>query len=359
MNSTSRFAAIAIGNGNYQYLNRLHGPETDVSTIHDLLCVDKETALIPEKNFKSLVNVPCSVARDTLIEFVAGRSAANDILLFYFSGHGVPIGNNDLGLCMVDSQVHQGLNVPISLSMIRFSELVETLAAVKVDPIVILDACYSGYAGVQMHQVFSVLNGTIQAGTGSAYALLCSSTKNEATLDLGISSSFSKVLARVAKQGLGDATNRNKGVIYLHDLFPRLRSEVEATIDIEAQLFIGKTLPEFGFVRNSQFRLRSESLTKGHKTALLGFWNGGNPRDVTVAELQKLGSTVHTTYGKLRYAPAWALIEYLDSKSRRLTERGKQFLEGNLKIPYTIVRKADSQDWEPAENTRYVGISEM
>jgi hypothetical protein len=313
---------------------------------------------LSDANFVSLVDVESGAVRKALVEYAVGRSASNDILIFCFSGHAIPIGNNDIGLCAVDTQVHQEFEVPISLSTVRFSEIVETLASVRVDPIIILDACYSGQAGVQIQQLYTRLNGHMQESTASTYALLCSSTRNEVTLDLGLGSSFSKLFVRVAGKGLGGSL-KGKEELSLHDLFPAIRAETERQVDINAQLFLGETLPQFGILRNAQYKERTISLTKGHRDALLAFWNNGNPRPMTVSELQKYGSSVHTTYKKLGYAPGWALVEDVDRNTRQLTDKGLSFVKGEIKIPRTIIKMGDSSRWEPMPGSKDVSIADL
>jgi hypothetical protein len=91
---------------------------------------------------------------------------------------------------------------------------------------------------------------------------------------------------------------------------------------------------------------------------LNALWNNGNPKILSVDDFQKIGSTEHTTYNKLSYKPAWDLLEKVDSKKRKLSIRGIQFMTGELKIPKSIM-KQDNGEWVPNPNAKYSGIEDF
>ncbi len=106
-----------------------------------------------------------------------------NILILYFSGHGALVGNHDLGLCFRDTRLHPEHSSAPSLSVVKFKDIIETLSLVQVDPVIIIDACFSGQAGVTIENVYNQMKRDIQAETGSNYALFCSSGKTEASYD--------------------------------------------------------------------------------------------------------------------------------------------------------------------------------
>ena len=105
MNLTDRVTVIAIGINGYEYLPPLQGPESDVSSLKELMAAQTSTAVIPEQRFKTLVDVDSASLRTALTDYAIGRSAPPDIF-FFFSGHATPIDQNDLGLCTIDTQIH-------------------------------------------------------------------------------------------------------------------------------------------------------------------------------------------------------------------------------------------------------------
>lgn len=359
MSYTNRASVIAVGVEKYKHMPELSGSLKDVEKIKKLLSDDPETALYQGNRFTKLINPESDLLRKTIVEYAMARSAPNDILVFYFSGHGVIIGNNDLGICTVDTHIHPEFQIPIPLNLIRFSDIIETLIAVNVDPVIIIDACFSGQGGEKIGQLFNELRRKIQSEAASTYALLCSSRKIEATPDHQEGGPFSSALVNIANKGKDGTNYKRKKELTLKDLHLNIREEIENLgLDIGPQLFIGDTLPDFGFVKNNKFKALMTSIVKGQVKVLDALWNNGDPKILSVKDFQKKGSTEHTTYNKLSYKPAWGLLEDVDKKRRKLSERGKLFMKGALKIPKSII-KQDNGEWEANPNAPLVGIEDF
>jgi len=334
MSYSDRASVIAVGVENYTYMSKLSGPSKDIEKIHNILSADFETALYQENKFTRLLDPDSDKLRKTIVDYAMARSAPNDILVFYFSGHGVLIGNNDLGLCTVETQMHPEYQTALPLNLIRFSDIVETLSAVKVDPVIIIDACFSGQSGAIITHLYSQLKRNIQAETGSTYALLCSSKKMGKTPDHHEGGPFSSTLVNIAKKGKNDTDFKSKEELSLRDLYPDIRREIESQfVNIVPQLFLGDTLPDFGFIKNIKYKPQKSSLVKGQIKVLKALWNNGEPRTLEIDDFKPLGDTAYTTYKKLSRSPAWALIESVDSRKRKLSSRGIEFMKGQLKIP--------------------------
>jgi Ni,Fe-hydrogenase maturation factor len=250
MSYSDRASVIAVGVENYRYMQNLSGPSKDLEKMKNLLSTNVETALYPGNRFTQLIDPDSNRLRKIIVDYAMARSAPNDILVFYFSGHGVLIGNDDLGLCTVETQMHPEFKAAFPLNLVRFSDIVETLSAVKVDPVIIIDACFSGQAGSMIAYIYNQLKRSIQAETASTYALLCSSRKIETTPDHQEGGPFSSVLVNVAKKGKDSKNFKRKEELSLIDLHNDIRTEIESlVVDIVPQLFIGDTLPDFGFIR--------------------------------------------------------------------------------------------------------------
>jgi uncharacterized caspase-like protein len=168
---TDRVTVIAIGVNKYEHLPRLKGPEKDVVSLRELLVKQTDTAVIPENRFRAMTNDNSAAVRAALTDYAIGRSAPHDILVFYFSGHATPIDQNDLALCTIDTQIHPAFDVPIPTNLVRFRDVVETLASVKVDPMIVIDACFSGRAIEGIQQVYESLKKSVQSERGSTHAL--------------------------------------------------------------------------------------------------------------------------------------------------------------------------------------------
>lgn len=356
----SRVTIIAVGVGKYTYCTDLDGPAHDIANLHNLLVDNPNTALYPERQFITLSDPSSDDLRHTLTKYAMDRSAPHDILVFYFSGHAIRIGTNDLGLCTKDTRPNPCFDPPahVPLNLVRYSDIIETLVAVKVDPIIILDTCFSGQAEGITQDIYFRLKRIIQADTGSTYALLCSSTKLEQTPDHNTGGPFTTLLSRVASRG-HDGKKRQY-TLDLRDLYPLLRREIETnSFDTTPQLFIGETLPKFGFVHNVEYSPKQQTLAKAHVRVLAALWNHGSPRSLSIDQIaEEISRTAYTVYNKLTYSPSWALIEGPKS-GKRLTTRGKRFMNGKLRIPFTIQKNPNTDEWMPAPHSETVNFEEL
>ena len=119
----SRVTILAIGVSEYQddILSRLHGPQQDLDDLRDLLVEDPKTAIFQPAQFIELRNPTTRELQEAINNYVISRSAEGDILIFYFSGHGVSIGRDDFGFCTLDTIVHPITRVTLPLSIIKLA----------------------------------------------------------------------------------------------------------------------------------------------------------------------------------------------------------------------------------------------
>jgi len=92
-------------------------------------------------------------------------------------------------------------------------------------------------------------------------------------------------------------------------------------------------------------------------------WNKGHLREVTTSDLlTNLGAGAYGNYNKLRLKP-WSLIEDSDKsndkRAIRLTEKGKNFAQGLLKIPEEISKSTASDEWEASPVCREILITDV
>jgi len=358
LDKRSRETVIAVGVGKYDHLSVLNGTGRDVERLEELLCVNSKTAILRAEQFHKYTDITSAELRAILSEYVLSRTAANDILFFYFSGHAVLIGENDLGLCTVDTRPFvKGAQAPISLNLVKFSDIVEALSVANVDPIFVLDACYSGQAGEVVSQVYSRLEEKTQQAIGTSYILLCACTKYEETLDEKNGGVFSRLLESVATEGIA-GKHKSTARLTVQDLFSSLKRNAERSCEMTPKLFIGATPFQCVIVKNVQYQPRTESL-RPHYGTLKAFWNNGDPRELNTAALSKIGRTEHTTYSKLEYGPAWALIEKPKRGTGRLTQKGIAFLKGECQVPDMIKRIEESGEWLADDTARFVYFKDL
>jgi len=357
----SRVKILAVGVSRYEdpYFKYLNGPNRDIARLRELLVENSSTALFQSQQFADICDPDSNELRQFLSDYIMGRSAENDILLFYFSGHGVPIGRGDFGFCTRDTRIHPLSNVPLPLSVVKFSELLSSISLANIIPIIVIDACYSGMAGraLPMSPVDAIASIRDQLHTvvASSYALLCSCADNQTTIDTPDGGLFSFYLHQVASEGL-PSSERNEPRLALRDIFSRLQERVlRYTGDVVPRLYLGPTLPEFPFVMNVQFSLHRYTLSTSYIRILEALWNRGDERDLSPEEIRSsCGNGAYGNHNKLSFAP-WDLVETIpNSKRRRLTERGKQFIQNVLAIPRTVVQDPRTDQVVAAEDTVYV-----
>jgi hypothetical protein len=138
MASKSKRFALIIGNSEYQdsNLSKLTSPTADV----------KDFAYILEKpqigDFElviTLINKPADVVRRAIAEFFSNRER-DDLLLIYFSGHGLLDKTGHLYLAVKDTEINLLRATAIAASYVS-DEIDESYSKRKV---VMLDCCHSG-----------------------------------------------------------------------------------------------------------------------------------------------------------------------------------------------------------------------
>jgi hypothetical protein len=356
--SASRVSVLSVGVGTYQYMPRLNGAINDVNALHNILVEDETTASLQESQFTSLVDPTSSELRNAITEWIYSRSALHDILIFYFSGHAVPLGYQDVGLCMTETIIHPLSGLPIQTSLFSLREIVSSIASIKADPVIILDTCFSGKAGNTIHIALEEMKKIVQSEAGSAYALMASCNSIESSVDNGNQGVFSKILVDTCRSGLESV---NEPFLTLSDLHPFIREELERSIyDMLPQLFIGDTLPKFGFVQNTAYSPRTEKFTPYFIECLMYLWNNGSIRVVKTSEIRDiLNAGVYGNNSKLKLEP-WRLIENgVSPRTRKLTKRGVEFMKGELEIAQEIIKDAESNSWRPAPNSKMISIKDF
>jgi hypothetical protein len=349
---------LAIGVSHYSdiYLKDLPGPRQDLDNLKRLLVESTQTALFAPEQFIELFDPESDELRYVFNNYLLEGSKENDILILYFSGHGVSIGRDDFGFCTSDTIIHPTAHVALPLSVIKFSEILKSIQIANVIPIIIIDACYSGIAGraliVPSSEAISNLHGQLNSVVASSYALLCSCSDDEKSIDTPTGGVFSNALVNIASEGLPNSQPK-KPLLSLSDIFPRLTAEVlKYTGETIPRLYLGDTLPEFPLFLNSKFTSSRYSLSPTFIRILEALWNTGDEKYLSPEEIGELcGHSAYCNHNKLSFAP-WDLVETVpNSRNRRLTEQGRQFMRGEIYLPKTIMQDPRSGKIVALENT--------
>lgn len=357
-----RITILAVGVDQYEDPNfrNLYGPLSDLDNCYDLLVTNKDTALFQEHQFAALENPTEYDLRNQINEYVLSRSADKDILLFYFSGHGVPVGRNDFGFCTTDTKIISQRG-PLPLSIVKYSELLRSLELANAIPIVIIDACYSGIASAphytQPIDAIWTMRDRIHNGFASDFALLCSCSDEQFAEDTPYGGVFSQILFNTAREGLS-RDESNSPILSLQSIYANLNRNILSTpFEENPKLFIGPTLAEIPFVKNTQFSLRSYTLSPTLVDVVKILWNGGNIRNLSPSEIgDLLTKGAYCNHNKLSFGP-WNLVETIPgTRIRKISQRGMDFMIGKLEVPHKIIEDHISGKYKRADNTHDVNI---
>ena len=361
----NRVTILAVGEWDYDDLRHLTGPPLDIQNLKDILINDPDLAIFEEKQFIELLNPTSDELRKAINQYIIDRGADNDILLFYFSGHGAPIGSNDFAFCTKDTKKLIEERTILPMTAVSFTEVLRTLWIKKVTPVFVIDACFSGSAGgallVTIEKLIEELKGEIQRRYASNYALLCSAPNDEEVLDNpdGDGGVLIASLVELAQAGINSRDKRSE-TITLAKLFPHLRNRVEQMAMGPAPiLLLGPTLPDFSIFKNIHFRPLEYRLQPHLVAVLRALWNEGDLRELRPGEIADV-TGLKGAYGnhqKLSFAP-WDLVETVSSR-RRLNQRGLAFMRGELSVPREVVYDSHSHVYITKPGTDMVGIRDF
>jgi len=197
--------AAAVWDYESPLLPRLRGPAKDLEMVRELFSESSALGVYRENTIQIISNPTVEKLRSTLVDFAMASSARGDILIFYFSGHGTVLGNNEFGLCLKDTKIRPDGGGCIPLSVLSFDDIVRTLTAADVHPVFIIDACFSGKAGQNdQNKVFESMHDDVHRGAASSYGLLCACHAETFAEDTSEGGAFTRALYEIALAGLSD-----------------------------------------------------------------------------------------------------------------------------------------------------------
>jgi hypothetical protein len=137
-----RYRALLIGNSTYpadeHNLQALKGPVKDIAVLNRALA-DNATGLFADADVALLPEAAAARAIRAMGRFF-GEAGRDDVLLFYFSGHGKLDQAGRLHLCMQDTETTDLLATAVSSA--RINEFADASHARNV--VIVLDCCFSG-----------------------------------------------------------------------------------------------------------------------------------------------------------------------------------------------------------------------
>jgi hypothetical protein len=325
--------------------------------VREMFLNSSSMGLYNESDVTILENPSANDLRKTIIDYTLERSAKGDIIVFYYSGHGVVLGNNEFVFCPRDIKFRDDSHTLLPLSGVTFRDVLSTLQAADIHPVFIIDACFSGKAASR--NLIQAMQDQMHQTAASSYALFCACYEDSMAMDTLEGGAFTKAIYEVVSEGLADPHHKQLWALELHDLTKSVQTKLENIGMPLSKLYTSDDLPNFLLVRNLAYRVRSESFMSYHTETLELMWNGGKPESVLLSDInQKIGAGAYGNHSKLSLAP-WNLAEGgKNSHERRLTQRGIEFMQGRLSIPSTLVRDPHSEEWNAADGATELWYSD-
>ncbi|MFD4357253.1 type VII secretion protein EccCb [Nocardia sp. NPDC058518] len=223
---TGRRIALFVANDTYHFdgLSRLYAPISDAEQLRELL---RDPEIGGFRPTELLIN-ESKAEIERSIERVFRGAEPDDVILFYFSGHGLRTRQN-LYLAVGNTDPQLLSSTAVSASFIR--ELIrESAAAAK---IIVLDCCYSGaFLGSEVIKSAPTIDDVAQQlAAGDGICVLTASSAVETAAE-GRAESGSAPLsvftsALVRGIGTGQADN-GSGLIGTHDLWTFAHADVRS-----------------------------------------------------------------------------------------------------------------------------------
>ncbi|MFI6074589.1 PASTA domain-containing protein [Actinoplanes sp. NPDC051343] len=212
------YRALLIGNSVFEAdagLNPLNAPTKDVARLHRAL-VDSATGLFAEENVRLVIERSSHDLLDELDRFFS-EAHRDDLLLLYYSGHGLLDERNQLFLCGRNTRSDRLLRTAVS--NVRINEFIEQ--AVARCTVIILDCCSSG--------MFK--GGDVAAPLAGPGRYVVSSTRGAALAnDAAVATGTSLFTEHLVTGLLGAADDRDgDGYLDLREVFDYVRAKLSAT----------------------------------------------------------------------------------------------------------------------------------
>ncbi len=356
----SKSTVMLVGGATYSDLTDLKGTSADMESMYNVFVDDQDISLFEQSQIIELENPTSHDFLKSITKYARGRSAGGDILILYFTGHGCTLPNSTFGFCFRDTRVNHLRDGILPVSAVSILPVIQTLSAVDVHPVFILDACFSGVTAPNgADNATNSLEATLRSSHSESYAFIASSSSQAFSLDAPSGGPFTQSFYSIVLQGFSGKLGKRFPFITLDQLAEPLQEELSKLGAPLSRCYVGRSLPLLPIAKNVRFSPRRESFTKYMKSIIELLWNNGNSQEVEIKDFNiSIGPAAYANHSKLSLPP-WDLLESVNRKKRRLTSRGRQFAQGKLAIPRRIIVDPMSGEWIPDLNSGKIKITDL
>lgn len=351
----NKITAILVGICEYDHFEKnLPGPEADIGYLSELL-TSRDISIFPNDRISTHKDLKAEEFRQLILKYVRDCSPLGEILILYFSGHGIVTKGNQFGFCFKDTEFDRENQNVLQLSVVTFEDVIRSLETFSIYPIIIIDACFSGTAVTE-------LKSRLKFEGSNPIAVISSSSYAATSIDLedGDGGAFTQTLIEVVMTGIPGTEGSKRPFFTLDNLFDPLRLQLEKRGLPVLQLFKDDSFPEIPIALNQTYKLVPTTFGPQYRGIIELLWNNGSPQELYHMEFGNyLGPGASNNHSKLSRAP-WNLLEDSDQKShRRLNKRGIRFAKGNLKIPFKIIEDYSTSEWIAHPESREILITDI
>jgi hypothetical protein len=210
-----RYRALLIGNWHYpedpRNLPDLKGPVNDVSGLGRIL--SEQTISLFSPADITILTERASYEISAALEELFTTAMRHDVLLIYYSGHGITADNGSLLLCGRDTRIDRKLATTVSAETI--TRMIDQSAAAAT--IIVLDCCYAG--AFKSGDVASELGGR------GRYVLAATRSRDRAP-DAEHGTGFSRFTAHLLRGLEGAAAAPGSPYVTISDLYQYVRRKM-------------------------------------------------------------------------------------------------------------------------------------
>jgi Caspase domain len=259
------YRALLVGNGRFPrdpaLLPDLHGPRNDVRVLRRAL-TDAQAGLFQADHVHTLTNRPKRQVVEAVESFF-GDAERDDVLFFYYSGHGQKDRFGELFLCAQDTQTKS-----LWATAIKATDLGGIMRGSPSRAIiVVLDCCHSGAAFKGKADLPEKLSGEGRFILTSARAADLASD----AVTPQSASPFTAALADALGSGVPQLDSDGDGYITVGDLYTYVRDRVRGTAAGIPQRQFDKAVDEVAVARALPLRQADGPAIRGRSVDLSSF----------------------------------------------------------------------------------------